>query len=127
MIQPATRVGSALPGKPWECTENTHLTVTPPRGVKEWGYLYTDSHPSWVAGLPKRCSFPGTSGLPHSGKVGTGAQRLPSGRARQALAMRSLRGMSGQGEGIRTGHPKHLVHHLRGLLGGEMRSCMKSG
>lgn len=32
MIQPATRVGSALPGKPWECTENTHLTVTPQRG-----------------------------------------------------------------------------------------------
>lgn len=66
-------LGWALPGL-------AHITYTT-RGMREWGYLYTNSHTPWAEGSPRSClggsSWP-TSGLPHNRKVGFNAQREPS-------------------------------------------------
>lgn len=113
MCQPASQLPEwlSLQGRPQENTEDTHLSY-PHRGPREWGYLYASSHRhGW--GPSERHSFPDTSGLPRSGNVGSRAQRPPSGKARRAPGSGSLRGVSGQAEGM-DGHPEPPVCQLRG-------------
>lgn len=105
-------------------THTSELSLQRGEGAGE----FIRQFPSITGGGPSpKLLIPCTSGLPHSGKVGCSAQRLPSGKAREALVIRSLRGVSGQDEGMWTGHRKHRVYDRGVLLEGEIRSYMKSG
>lgn len=107
----ASSLRFSLQGRPQDSTEDTRLSY-PRRGPREWG-TYTPVPTVTGGGPSERHSFPDTSGLPHTGSVGSRAQRPPSGKARRALGSGSLRGVGGQGEGM-DGHPQHLACQLRG-------------